>query len=89
MKLENKVGNQMEDSLLAKDITIKNHRKLRDYEKENFKKMVNDVKATGSHIVPRFQETSNKKLSTAEDKMLAIEDCTNINARPSIKSNEV
>ena len=39
--------------------------------------------------VPRFQETSNEKLSTAEDKMLAIKDCTNINARPSIKSNEV
>ena len=64
-------------------------RKLRDYEKENFEKMADDVKATSSHIVPRFQEHSIEKFSTTEDKMLTTEDCTYIKARPSIKSNEV
>ena len=64
-------------------------RKLCDYEKENFKKMVDNVTDTGSHIVPRFQEPNNKKFGTAKDKMLAIEDRTDIKARLSIKWNEV
>ena len=84
-ELETKVGGQMEDSVLAKDISIENHRKLC----ETFEKMVDVVKATDSHIVPRFQEPSNEKLGTAKDKMLAIEECTNIKARLSIKTNKV
>ena len=35
-ELETKVGGQMEDPVLAKQIIIKNHRKLCDNEKETF-----------------------------------------------------
>ena len=38
------------------------------------KKLVGDVKATSSHIMPRLQEPSSEKLNIA---------------RPSIKSNQV
>ena len=55
LKLETKFGGQIEDSVLAKAVIIKNHRKLHDYKKEIFEKMVDDVKATGSHIMPRFR----------------------------------
>ena len=57
MKLENKVGNQMKDSLLVKNIITKKRRKLCNYEKETFKKMVDNVKATRSHIVPGYQDS--------------------------------
>ena len=50
-ELETKVVGQMEDPALAKEIIIKNHRKLRDNEKETFEKMVDDVKANAGHIV--------------------------------------
>ena len=51
--------------------------------------MVDNMMATGSHIVPRFQEPSNEKLSTIKDKMHTIKDHTNIKTRPSIKLNKV
>ena len=89
----------MKDPMLAKDIIIKNHRKLRESEKETFKKRVDDVKANGGHIVPRLQEPSSEKFGTAglirkmtvgtnKDKMIAIEEGTDIKARQSIKPNE-
>ena len=53
-KLETKVGGQLEDLVLAKDIIIKDHRKLCDNEKETFEKRVNNMKANGGHIVPRL-----------------------------------
>ena len=99
-KLETKVGGQMEDYMLAKAVIIENHRKPRDYKKETLKKMLNNVKANGGHVAPRFKGTSSKKFSTTEftraisfgtikDKTLVIEDCTDIKAKPSIKLNEV
>ena len=98
-ELETKVVGQMEDPALAKEIIIKNHRKLRDNEKETFEKMVDDVKANAGHIVPKLQEPSSEKLGTAglirkmtfgtnKDKMIAIEEGTDIKAWQSIKSNE-
>ena len=62
--------------------------------------MFDDVKANGGNVAPRFQGTSSEKFSTTEftraisfgtikDKTLVIEDCTDIKAKPSIKSNEV
>ena len=64
------------------------------------KKIVNNAKANGGHTMPSLQEPSNKMLDTAglvrkmtfgttEDKMLAIKECPNIKAGPSIKSNEI
>ena len=64
-KLETKVGGQMENSVLEKDIIINNHRKLRDNKKETFKNMVDDMKANSGHIVARLQEPSSEKLGTA------------------------
>ena len=98
-EIETKVGGQTEDSALTRATTVENHRKPRDYKKEIFEKMVDDVKTAGGQILPRFQETSSQKLGTAElaremtlgttkGKMLAIEECTDIKARPSIKQNE-
>ena len=88
-ELETKTGGRMEDSVLAKAIIIKNHSKPRGYEKETFEKMFDNVKANGSHIMPRLQEPSREKLGTAEDKMIAIKERTNIKARPSINSNKI
>ena len=62
--LEKKASGQMENSMLATDIIIKTHGKLRDHEKETLKKMADDVKANGIPIVPRLQETSSEKIST-------------------------
>ena len=59
-KLEKKIGSQMEDSVPATDINIKNH------EKETFEKTADDVKVNGGHIVPRIQEPSSEKMGTAE-----------------------
>ena len=53
-KLETKVGGQLEDLVLAKDIIIKDHRNLRNNEKETFEKRVNNMKANGGHIMPRL-----------------------------------
>ena len=99
-ELETKAGNQMEDPGLAKATIVKNHRKLCDYEKETVEKMLDDAKANGGHIASRPQEPRSEKLGTAglvrkitfgttKDKKIAIEDCTNIKARPRIKSTEV
>ena len=88
-EMETKIGSQTEDFMLPKDIIIENHRKPRDYKKEAFEKMFNNMKADDGHIAPRFHGTSNEKFGTTKDKMLAIEDCTDVKARPSIKSNKV
>ena len=88
-KLETEIGGDMEDSMLVKAVIIENHRKPRDYKKEAFEKMFNNMKADDGHIAPRFHGTSNEKFGTTKDKMLAIEDCTDVKARPSIKSNKV
>ena len=99
-ELETKFGNQMEDSVQAKTTIVKNHRKPCDYEKETVKKMADGVKANGGHIVPKSQESSSEKLGTTRlvrnitlgttnNKMIAIEERTNIKARVSIKSNEI
>ena len=80
----------------TKATIIKNYRKPRDHKNQIFKKMFDNVKANGSHITPRFQGTSSKKLSTTKftrrmtfsttkDRMHAIEDCTDTKARPSIE----
>ena len=98
-KLETKVGGQMEESMQAKAVIIKNHRKPHGYEKETFEKRVNDMKANGSYTVPRLHGPSSQKLGTAgfigkmtfgsnKDKMIAIEEGTDIKARQSIKPNE-
>ena len=89
IELEMKADGQMEDSVLAKAIIIENHRKLRVCEKETFKKLTNNVKTTGSHIMPRLQEPSNENLGTTKNKMPAIEECSDVKARPSIKLNDV
>ena len=39
--------------------------------------------------MPRVQEPNTKKLGTTENNMFAIKECTDIKARPSIKSNKV
>ena len=65
LKLETKFGGQMKDSVLAKAVIIKNRRKLRDYERETFQKMVDDVKATGSHIVPKLRGSDGAELLAA------------------------
>ena len=96
-KMDTKISGQTEDFILPKATIIE---KPRNNEKETFKMMFDDVKTTGGHIVPRVQGTSSKKFSTSEftramtfsttkDKMLVIEDCTDIKARPSIKSKRV
>ena len=64
-KLEKKVGGQMEESVLARAVAIKNRRKPCGYKKETFEKRVNNVKANGSYTVPRLQEPSSEKLGTA------------------------
>ena len=64
-ELETKVGGQMKDPVLVKDILIKNHKNLCDNEKETVEKMVKDVKAIGGHIMPRLLEPSSEKLGTA------------------------
>ena len=64
-ELETKTGGRMEDSVLAKAVIIKNRRKLRDYERETFQKMVDDVKATGSHIVPKLRGSDGAELLAA------------------------
>ena len=86
--------------MLAKTIIAENNRKLCNYNKEAVKKMLDDVRANDSHIVPRFWEPSIVKLGTAgrvrkmtvsntKDNMIAMEECIDIKARPSIKSNKV
>ena len=132
--LVGKVGDQMEDTRLAKDNIVENHQKPCNQKKETFekredgqqcesqwrphpaqapgaqqkmigaaglvKKMVNNAKANGGHTMPSLQEPSNKMLNTAglvrkmtfgttKDKRLAIKECPNIKAGPSIKSNEI
>ena len=54
LELEMKVGNLMEDSVLAKATIVKNHRKLHNYEKETVEKMPDEMKANGNHMMPRF-----------------------------------
>ena len=93
-ELETKIGDQIEDSMLAKASIVENRRKLHDH-----KNLINNMKANGSHIVPRLQEPSSEKPFTSglprkmtfgatKNKMPAIKECTDIKARPSIKPNE-
>ena len=90
LELETKIDGQMEDSVLKTDIIIKNR------EKETVEKTADDVKATHNYIVPRPYESNSKKLSTSginrkvtlsttKNKSPAIEECTDIKARPSVK----
>ena len=41
--------------------TVKNHRELRDYEKDTIKKTIHNEKTTGNLIVPRLKEPSSEK----------------------------
>ena len=88
LKLETKVNDQMEDVVLAKATIIENHRKLHDYKKLTIENMVDNMKANGARIAPRSQEPSSKKLGTAKDKMISIEEGIYIKARQSIKPNQ-
>jgi T-complex protein 1 subunit epsilon len=55
IKVEAKVGGQMEDSMLVKGVIVDKdfshpQKKLRQFEKETFEKMVDDVKAAGANL---------------------------------------
>ena len=64
-ELETKIGNQMEDSVLAKASIAENHRKLHGHKKKNVMKTIDNMKANDNYSVPRFQEPNSKKLITA------------------------
>ena len=55
-ELENKVSGKMDDSMLM-NIIIKTHGKILDFEKETLKKLINDLKDTGS--IKRYPGSPN------------------------------
>ena len=62
-----KIGTARLVNKLANDVktTINDITDAHDYEKETFEKGVDDMKANGSHIVPRPQEANTKKTNNA------------------------
>ena len=76
LKLETKIGDQMEDSVLhsmwekfhSSDLTlsiVENHRELHDHKKKTVDNTIDNVKANDNNPVPRAQEPNSEKINTA------------------------
>ena len=76
LKLQTKIGDQMEDSILqsmwerslSSNLTLsitENHTEPNDHKKKTVKNTIDNMKANDNNTVPRAQEPNSKKINTA------------------------